>query len=60
MSFLEIFDPGQRFLREQRDLEKVLVVDDAQGGTGPQPLDLDSGHVVLHMPAPADAPPCDD
>ena len=39
MSFFEIFDPGQRFQRQQRDLEKSLVLTDAQGGNGPQPLD---------------------
>lgn len=47
--FFEIFAPSMRHLREQRDLEKVLVVDDAKGGSGPRPLDLDSGSVVLRM-----------
>ena len=51
--FFEIFAPGLRHLREQRDLEKVLVVDDAKGGSGPRPLDLDSGSVVLRMPGRA-------
>jgi hypothetical protein len=61
MSFFEIFDPGQRFQREQRDLEKSLVLTDAQGGDGPRPLDLESGSVVLRVPSsePA-APPADD
>ena len=65
MSFFEIFNPGERFRREQRDLEKVLVLTDAQGGDGPQPLDLDSGSVVLRVPAgqpstaPATPPPDD-
>ncbi len=49
--FFEIFNPGLRHTREQLDTEKLLVVKDDQGGTGPQPLDLDSGKVVLRMPA---------
>lgn len=55
MSFIEIFDPGARFWREQRDREKTLVVEDAEGGSGPKPLDLDSGQVILQMPAPQDS-----
>lgn len=53
--FFEIFNPGQRFTRQQLETEKLLVVQDAQGGSGPDPLDLDSGSVVLRMPRlPAD------
>ena len=48
--FFEIFNPGQRYTREQLETENLLVVQDAQGGTGPEPLDLDSGSVVLRMP----------
>jgi hypothetical protein len=48
--FFEIFNPGQRYTREQLETEKLLVVQDAQGGTGPDPLDLDSGSVLLRMP----------
>jgi hypothetical protein len=51
--FFEIFNPGQRYTREQLETEKLLVVQDAQGGDGPQPLDLDSGTVVLRMPPAA-------
>jgi len=61
MSFFEIFNPGERFQREQRDLEKSLILTDAQGGEGPQPLDLESGSVVLRVPAGEPvAPPADD
>ena len=57
--FFEIFNPGQRYTREQLETEKLLVVQDAQGGSGPDPLDLDSGSVVLRMPAspPEPRPP---
>jgi hypothetical protein len=51
--FFEIFNPGQRFTRQQLETEKLLVVQDAQGGSGPDPLDLDSGSVVLRMPLQA-------
>ena len=55
--FFEIFEPGLRHLREQRDLDKILVVENDQGGTGPQPLDLDSGRVVLRPPKARGAAP---
>lgn len=48
--FFEIFNPGLRHTREQLDAEKMLVVDAEAGGSGPKPLDLDSGSVVLRMP----------
>ncbi len=51
--FFEIFNPGQRFTRQQLDAEKMLIVESDQGGTGPPPLDLDSGSIVLRMPAHA-------
>lgn len=51
--FFELFNPGLRHTREQLDLEKMLVVDADKGGTGPRPLDLDSGSVVLRLPARA-------
>lgn len=59
-NFFEIFNPGQRYTREQSDIEKLLVVQDAQGGSGPDPLDLDSGSVVLRMPPQPPAPEPDE
>ena len=60
--FFEVFNPGYRHLQEQRDLEKVLVVDQKKGGSGPKPLDLESGKVELRMPKrpPAVAAPTPD
>lgn len=56
--FFQIFNPGLRFTREQLDTEKMLVVENDQGGTGPRPLDLESGSVVLRVPGtPAAAYP---
>lgn len=51
--FFEIFNPGLRHTREQLDTEKMLVVEADKGGSGPRPLDLESGSVVLRMPAGA-------
>ena len=60
-NFFEIFNPGERYMREQLETEKLLVVQDAQGGSGPDPLDLDSGSVVLRMPPrPEDVPDVED
>lgn len=54
--FFEIFNPGLRYTREQLESEKLLVVRNDQGGTGPEPLDLDSGKVVVRMPVPEARP----
>ncbi len=35
MSFFEIFDPGMRYLREEKDRQKVLVVRAKHGGGAP-------------------------
>ena len=48
--FFELFQPGLKHWREQRDLEKVLVVTDEQGAPGPRPLDLESGTVTIELP----------
>ena len=54
--FFEILQPGLRYKREQDDLEKVLIVEADKGGSGPRPLDLDSGSVVLRLPAATSEP----
>ena len=59
--FFEVFNPGYRHTREQRDLEKILVVEQKKGGAGPKPLDLESGRAELWMPArPAASAPTPD
>lgn len=52
MSFLEVFDPGLRHWREHKELQKVLVHRTDQAGSGPPPLDLDSGVIIVHRPQP--------
>jgi hypothetical protein len=44
---MEIFAPTMKFWREQQELEKMLVISEANAGGGPLPLDLDSGIVEL-------------
>ncbi|WP_298133505.1 DUF6191 domain-containing protein [Micropruina sp.] len=48
--FFQLFNPGARHVQQQRDLEKMLVVDYRKGGWGPKPLDLESGKVTIVMP----------
>lgn len=48
--FFELFNPGLKHTREQRDLENSTVVDYEKGGWGPKPHDLESGKVTIKMP----------
>jgi len=58
--FFELFNPGAKHTREQRDLENSTVVDYEKGGWGPKPHDLNSGQVTLRMPRKAQPPASDD
>lgn len=49
--FMSIFQPGLEYTRRQKDLEKILVVEEDEGAPGPRPLDLESGVVTITMPA---------
>ncbi|MFV0407494.1 MAG: DUF6191 domain-containing protein [Propioniciclava sp.] len=56
----EAFAPGMRHWREQRELQKVLVHRTDQGAAGPEPLDLESGRILIDLPTaktPRFAPP---
>ncbi len=48
--FLQIFQPGLRHQQEQRDLEKIYVVDEEAGGPGSRTHDLESGEVTIKIP----------
>ncbi|HSU37309.1 MAG TPA: DUF6191 domain-containing protein [Propionibacteriaceae bacterium] len=52
MSFFEIFNPGERYLREEKDRQKMLVVQPEHGGGAPLGIDLDAGTAVIVVPAP--------
>jgi hypothetical protein len=57
MSFLEIFQPGLRYLREERDRRKVLVANPSHGGGPPLGIDLDAGtaEITLDRPRPTES-----
>lgn len=61
MSFFEIFDPGMKYLREEKDRQKLLVVRPKHGGGAPPlGIDLEAGTAVIIIPSPpesADPPP---
>ena len=57
--WMSIFQPGLEYVRQQRDLDKILVVEEDQGALGPKPLDLESGSVVITLP-PAEGSPSAD
>jgi hypothetical protein len=50
MSFFEIFQPGLKHLREERDRQKTLVTRPTHGGGGPLGIDLDNGKATFSMP----------
>jgi hypothetical protein len=54
VSLFEIFQPGLRHLREERDRQKTLVARPTPGGGAPLGIDLDSGTAVI--PAGAGRP----
>ena len=53
---LEVFQPSLRYVREQRDLEKVFVVDTPEGADGLGRVDLDSGHIKIPVRHQAEKP----
>ena len=60
MSFFEIFQPGLRHLREEKDRLKSLVARPTHGGGAPLGIDLDTGKATFTMPTQAsggDPPP---
>lgn len=46
-NIFEIFNPGDRHWRENKDFEKVHVFTTKKGGRGPMKVDLDEGSIVL-------------
>ena len=55
MSFFELFQPGLRHLREERDRQKSVVANPKHGGSGgPLGIDLSGGTARFVMPARPD------
>lgn len=46
-NIFEIFNPGDRHWRENKDFDKVHVFTTKKGGRGPMQVDLDEGSIVL-------------
>jgi len=42
VSFFELFQPGLRYLREEKDRQKILVAKPSHGGAAPLGIDLDA------------------
>lgn len=47
MSFFEIFNPGERYMREEKDRQKMLVSKPTPGGGAPLGIDLDGGKAKI-------------
>ena len=56
MSFLEIFQPGLQYVREERDRRKVLVANPSHGGGPPLGINLDAGtaKITIDRPRPTE------
>ncbi len=51
MSFFEIFQPGLKYLREEKDRQKMLVSKPTHGGGAPLGIDLAAGVAKIRIPA---------
>lgn len=56
MSFGELFQPGLRHLREERERQKLTVPRPPAAGRASLGIDLDAGTAVIPMPHGADRP----
>ncbi len=54
MSFMEIFQPGLKYLREEQYRRQMDVAYPTNGGNPPIEIDLDAGTatIVVRVPAP--------
>jgi hypothetical protein len=43
VSFFELFQPGLKYLREEKDRQKILIAKPSHGGGAPLGIDLDAG-----------------
>jgi hypothetical protein len=57
MSFLEIFQPGLKYLREERDRRKIMVANPTHGGGPPLGIDLDAGTAKITINRPESLDP---
>jgi Family of unknown function (DUF6191) len=52
VSFLEIFQPGLKHLRDERDRQRMLVVRPSHGAGPPMGIDLDAGKATVSVTPP--------
>lgn len=54
MSFMEIFQPGLKHLREEQYRQQMDIAYPTNGGNPPMAIDLDAGTatIVVRVPAP--------
>ena len=59
MTFFELFQPGLKYLREEKERQKMLVSKPTHGGGAPLGIDLDAGTAKITIKAKVrpDAPP---
>jgi hypothetical protein len=54
MSFFELFQPGLKHLREEKERRKMLVSKPTHGGGAPLGIDLDAGTAKITIAPKAD------
>ncbi|WP_369179891.1 DUF6191 domain-containing protein [Streptomyces mutabilis] len=54
-AFEELFSPGRRHTRDERNRLELTREDASDGDPGHGPIDLSSGKVVVQVPRPAEA-----
>jgi hypothetical protein len=54
VSFFELFQPGLKYLREEKDRQKILVAKPSHGGGAPLGIDLDAGTAKSVSPPKSD------
>ena len=65
MTFFELFQPGLKYLREEKERQKMLVSKPTHGGGAPLGIDLDAGTAKItirpklspDLPEASDEPP---
>jgi hypothetical protein len=57
MSFFELFQPGLKYLREEKDRQKILVAQPSHGGGAPLGIDLDAGTAKIAIAPKSDRDP---
>jgi hypothetical protein len=57
MSFMEIFQPGLKFLREERERERMNVAYPMNGADPLMEIDLDAGTATIVVAAPMNSAP---